>query len=631
MVIRLVKSSTALLSLTLMLSSAYATESGVETLEYPPAILPNSDAGGESVLKVQENARAAALFESTYQARLARSPIDQAFEGIRDQQDSWDNYTDAFQRESNRLDRAHLNNLQQLKPELLSDANQLNLRLYQQQLESALEEFKWRYHRYPISHMTGIHTGVATVLIRLHRIETVDDANDYIKRLQGVTELFDQLIDGLQARAEKSIIAPQFVYQQAVENSQAIVAGQPFAETGSVDSPLLADFNRKLENLDITASQKLQLQSRAQDALLQSVGPAYGKLIAVLNDLQSQAKVEGGAWTLPQGRAFYRHALRQTTTTELDAEAIHRLGLAEVERIHGEMKAIIQQADYKGDLSDFFIYMQSAPEFFFPQTAEGKQAYIDQAERLVSQMKTRLPEVFSVTPKADILVKPVEPFREKSSIGSAFYQPAAPDGSRPGVFYINIYDMSAMPKYSLPVFAYHEGIPGHHMQVALAQELDNVPQFRRAASYTAYAEGWGLYAELLPKEMGLYADFYMDFGRLSAELWRACRLVVDTALHDRGWNREKAINYLTNNSPTDRDKAAKAVERYLVLPSQATAYKIGMLKILQLRQQAKHTLGDAFDIREFHDVVLMNGALPLNILQQMITQWIEQRLAAAES
>ena len=629
--IRFINSSTALLSLTLMLSSAYATESRVETLEYPPSILPSSHAIGELVLNVQENALAVELFKSTYQARLARSPIDQAFEGIRDQQDSWDNYSDAFQRESNRLDRAHLKNLKQLKPELLSDANQLNLRLYQQQLEGALEEFKWRYHRYPVSHMTGIHTGMATVLIRLHRVETVDDANDYIKRLHRVTELFDQLTDGLQERAEMGITAPKFVYQQAIENSQGIIEGQPFTETGSVSSPLMADFNRKLKKLDITALQKLQLQSRAQQALLKSVGPAYEKLITVLRDLQSQAKVEGGAWTLPQGRAFYRHALRQTTTTELDAEAIHRLGLAEVERIHGEMEAIIQQADYKGDLSDFFIYVQSAPEFFFPQTEEGKQAYIDEAERLISQMKTRLPEMFSVIPKADILVKPVEPFREKASVGSAFYQPGAPDRSRPGVFYINTYDMSAMPKYSLPVFAYHEGIPGHHMQVAIAQELDNVPQFRRAASYTAYAEGWGLYAELLPKEMGLYTDFYMDFGRLSGELWRACRLVVDTALHDKGWSREKAINYLTDNSPTDREKAAKAVERYLVLPSQATAYKIGMSKILQLREQAKHTLGDEFDIREFHDVVLINGALPLNILQQMITQWIDQRLVVAES
>ncbi len=629
--IRFAKNLTVLLSLTLMLSSGCATELVVVKFEHPPKILAGAHASEESVLNVQENTRAAALFESTYQARLARSPIDQAFEGIRDQQDSWDNYSDAFQRESNRLDRAHLKNLKQLKPELLSKANQLNLSLYRQQLESAIEEFKWRYHRYPVSHMTGIHTGVATVLIRLHRIETVDDANDYIKRLQSVTELFDQLIDGLQARAEIGITAPKFVYQQAIENSHGIIDGHPFAESGSVDSPLMADFNRKLEKLDITEPQKLQLQSRAQQAMLKSVGPAYGKLITVLHDLQSQAKVEGGAWTLPQGRAFYRHALRQTTTTELNAEAIHRMGLTEVERIQAEMKAIIVQADYQGGLSDFFAYMQTASEFFFPQTEQGKQAYIDEAERLIGQMKTRLPEMFGVMPKVNILVKPVEPFREKASIGSAFYQPAAPDGSRPGVFYINTYDMSVMPKYTLPAVAYHEGIPGHHMQVSIAQELENVPQFRRAARYTAYAEGWGLYAELLPKEMGLYGDFYMDFGRLSAELWRACRLVVDTAIHDKGWSRERAINYLTDNSPTDREKAIKAVERYLVLPSQATAYKIGMSKILQLRQQAKHKLGDEFDVSEFHDMVLMNGALPLNILEEIIIQWIDQRLTAAES
>jgi len=629
-VIRFAKNSTALLSLTFMLSSACATELLVAKFEHPPKILPGSHAGGESVLNVQENARAAALFESTYQARLARSPIEQAFEGIRDQQDSWDNYSDAFQRESNRLDKAHLKNLQGLSPELLSDANQLNLRLYQQQLEGALEEFKWRYHRYPVSHMTGIHTGVATVLIRLHRIETVDDANDYIKRLQGVTELFDQLIDGLQVRAAMGILAPKFVYQQAVENSQRIITGQPFADSGLADSPLMADFSRKLGELDIAEPQKQWLQSGVQQALLESVGPAYLKLIGVLNDLHSRAEEEGGAWTLPQGKDFYRHALRQTTTTELDAVAIHHLGLTEVERIQGEMRAIIEQAGYQGGLSDFFAYMQSEPTFLFPQTEEGKQAYINEAERVINEMKARLPEVFGVIPTVDIVVKPVESFREKASIGSAYYQPGAPDGSRPGIFYINTYDMSAMPKYALPTVAYHEGIPGHHMQVTIAQGLGNVPQFRRAASYAAYAEGWGLYSELLPKEMGLYADFYTDFGRLSAELWRACRLVVDTALHDQGWNRQRAINYLMDNSPTDREKAIKAVDRYLVLPSQATAYKIGMLKIQVLREQAKNELGDQFNIREFHDVVLGNGALPLNILEEIVNRWIGQRLVAVE-
>ena len=627
---RFAKISVALLSTTLMLSSGCAPRLEVEKSTLPTAALSADHASGESALAVQENARAEALFASIYRARLARSPIDQAFEGIYEQQDKWDNYSDAYQRESNRLDKAHLKTLQALTATRLSHANQLNLRLYQQQLKEALSEFEWRYHRYPISHMTGIHTGVATVLIRLHRVETIADANDYIKRLQAVTELFDQVIDGLKARAAMGIVAPKFVYQQAVENSLAIITGQPFADSDATDSPLMADFRRKLNGLDVTELQKQQLQSAAQRALTEFLGPAYQKLIAVLRDLSEQAPMEGGAWRLPQGQAFYAHALRQTTTTDLDAEAIHRLGLSEVARIHKEMRIILEQVDYAGDLFDFFAYMQTEPTFFFPQTAEGKQAYIDEAERVISEMKDRLPEVFGVLPKADIVIKPVEPFREASA-GAAFYQPASADGSRPGVFYINTYDMAALPKYALPAIAYHEGIPGHHMQVALAQELDNVPQFRRAVSYVAYAEGWGLYAELLPKEMGLYTDFYADFGRLSAELWRACRLVLDTAIHHKGWSRQRAIGYLMDNSPTDRPTAVKAVERYLVLPSQATAYKIGMLKILTLRQQAKDRLGDQFDIREFHDVVLMNGALPLNILEERVNQWINQRLQKTES
>jgi len=580
----------------------------------------------QSMFDNQKNANAEEIFERIYQARLARSPINQAFEGGRDQQDKWDNFSDAFLIESNRLDIAHLENLQALNPQVLSEANQLNLRLYKQELESAIEEFKWRLHRYPVSHMSGIHTGVATILIRLHRIETVEDAKAYIKRMHGVTQLFDQLIEGLEMRAEMGNVAPRFVYERVIEGAQRVVTGKPFAESGTEDSPLLADFSKKLDKLDIAASQKQQLYAAGQQALLESVGPAYGKLIAKLSALQSRSEIEGGAWKLPQGKAFYRHALRKTSTTAMDAETIHRLGLSEVARIHGEMKAIIKKTDYEGDLSDFFTHMQTDPRFFFPQTAEGKQAYVDEAKRLINEMNDRLPEVFDEMPKADIVVKSVEPFREKGSIGSAFYQQGSPDGSRPGTFYINTYDMSLMPKHALPSVAYHEGIPGHHMQVTIAQALDNVPQFRRAASYVAYAEGWGLYAELLPKEIGLYEDFYADFGRLSAELWRACRLVVDTGLHDKRWTREQAITYLMESSPTDRKKATQAIERYLVLPSQATAYKIGMLKILELRQNAKHRLGDRFDIRAFHDVVLKNGSLPLNILEEVVTRWIDARM-----
>jgi len=613
----------------LIINGQLVIENGQLTDVLPGQVLTH-ESRSEAVLKLRENARAEALFESIYQARLARSPIEQAFEGNRDQQDKWDDFSDAYQLESHELDKQHRKNLREINSALLSDANQLSLHLYQQQLDDALAEFKWRYHRYPISHMTGIHTGVTTVLIRLHRIQTVEDAEAYIKRLRGVTELFEQLISGLQKRLEMGIVAPKFVYQQAVESSIRIISGQPFDEDASGVSPLMADFSQKLESLDIAAEQKLHLQNAARQALLASVGPAYRKLIAVLNDLQSHAEAEGGAWTLPQGQAFYRHALRQTTTTDMDADSIHRLGLREVERIHDEMEAVIERAGYEGGLVDFFAHVQAEPTLYYPQTMAGKQAYIDEAERLISEMKARLPEVFGVLPRADIVVKQVESFREEATIGLAFYQPASPDGSRPGVFYANTYDMSVMPKYSLPAFAYHEGIPGHHMQVAIAQELENVPQFRRSASYVAYAEGWGLYAELLPKEMGLYNDFYTDFGRLALELLRACRLVVDTGLHDKRWNREKAISYLMANSPMDRAKAAKAVERYLVLPSQATAYKIGMLKILELRQRAKQALGQQFDIREFHDVVLSNGALPLNILEEMVGRWIAQRLVMAE-
>ena len=624
-----IKNRLGVLCLALALTSGCANQPWKPQVE--DALLVPSDAQIVNKHSLSENAKAEALFASIYHARLARSPINEAFEGIQDQQDKWDNFSDVYHRENNRLDKAHIKSLKALNPALLSAANQLNLRLYQQELQSALDEFKWRYHRYPISHMTGIHTGVVAVLIRLHRIETAKDANDYITRLHGVTELFDQLIDGLQVREEMGLVAPRFVYQQAAESSQRIITGHPFGKSGSIDSPLMADFSRKLEKLDVTAQQKQQLMMGAKEALLASVGPAYRKLITVLNVLHSRAEVEGGAWSFPQGNAFYRHALRQTTTTELDAEAIHRLGLSEVARIQAEMKAIILQADYKGTLFDFFTHLQTDPSFFYPQTVEGKQSYIDEATRVFSEMEARLPELFNVMPEADIVVKPVEPFREKASVGSAYYQPAAGDGSRPGVFYINTYDMSAMPKYALPAVAYHEGIPGHHMQVSIAQALENVPEFRRTASHVAYAEGWGLYAELLPKEMGFYADLYTDFGRLSAELWRACRLVVDTGLHDKRWPREKAINYLMDNSPTDRKKAIKAVERYLVLPSQATAYQIGMLKILALRQQAKHELGNRFDIREFHDVVLSNGSLPLNILEEMVERWIDRRSAAAES
>ena len=289
------------------------------------------------------------------------------------------------------------------------------------------------------------------------------------------------------------------------------------------------------------------------------------------------------------------------------------------------MREIMKKVDFKGDLQAFFEFMRNDEQFYYPETDEGRQRYLDEATAYIDTMKGELDKLFITKPKADLTVKRVETFREKSA-GKAFYQQPAPDGSRPGLYYANLYDMKAMPTYQMEALAYHEGIPGHHMQIALKQELEGLPMFRKFGGYTAYSEGWGLYSELIPKEIGFYKDPYSDFGRLAMELWRACRLVVDTGIHTKKWTREQGIEYYVSNTPNAKSDAVKMVERHIVMPSQATAYKVGMIKILDLRAKAKKALGDKFDIRKFHDVVLTSGALPLNVLEDMVDDYIAKEL-----
>jgi uncharacterized protein (DUF885 family) len=285
------------------------------------------------------------------------------------------------------------------------------------------------------------------------------------------------------------------------------------------------------------------------------------------------------------------------------------------------MQDIMNTVGFKGDLQEFFTFMRNDPQFYYPDTAKGKQAYLDEATAMIDNMKSRLDELFITKPKADLIVKAVEPFREASA-GQAFYQRPAPDGSRPGTYFANLYKMSDMSKYNMEALAYHEGIPGHHMQISIAQELQNIPKFRLFGGYTVFSEGWGLYSEAVPKEIGLYVDPYSDFGRLSGELYRACRLVVDTGIHAKKWTREDAIAYMNANVPHSESYNIRQIERYIVMPSQATAYKIGMLRIQELRAQAQTALGDKFDIREFHNVVLKDGSVSLPILEDNVNAWI---------
>lgn len=583
-----------------------------------PQSMATDDAG-----MVPESAKANALFDRFFEEWVTRSPMFQAHLGRKTSMDQWDNLTAEFARETLALNKQQLAKLQTLQQDKLDDASKLSYLLMQQYLEDEIEDFRWRLYDYPVNQMHGIHAAVPALLINQHQIADLSDAEAYIARLDNVPEFFDQLIASIDQRTAAGIVPPKFVFPHVIRDSRNIIKGAPF--DNGPDNTLLVDFKGKLDALAkndaLTDEQQTQLLGAAEDALRNSVKPAYEKLITHMTKLEKEATTDDGAWKWPQGEAFYSVALQRTTTTDLTAEQIHEIGLSEVKRIHAEMRKIKEQVGFGGDLNGFMQFMREDKQFFYAANGEGRAQYLREATALIETMKSRLDELFITKPKADLRVKAVEPFREQSA-GKAFYQSPSEDGSRPGLYYANLYDMASMPTYQMEALAYHEGIPGHHMQNAIAQELQDVPKFRKYGGYTAYGEGWGLYSEMVPKEIGLYQDPYSDFGRLAMELWRACRLVVDTGIHTKKWTREQGIDYYVSNTPNAKGDAVKMVERHIVMPSQATAYKVGMMKIVGLRENARNKLGDKFDIREFHDVVLKYGPLPLNVLEQKVDEWV---------
>ncbi|MDO6759264.1 DUF885 domain-containing protein [Tamlana sp. 2_MG-2023] len=507
--------------------------------------------------------------------------------------------------------------------EALSKDVLLSYKLFKQKAENHISNYEYRLHNYPVNQMFGAQSGKPAFLINMHRIDSLQDAEAYISRLKGFKPYFNQLIENLKAREAIGIMPPTFVYDKVIQDSENIIVGEPFDQS-QTKSALLDDFLNKINKLDLDDATKKDLEAQANEALLTGVKPAYDDLIAFMSSQKERSNTDAGAWKFPNGDAFYKNALANTTTTDLTANEIHEIGLSEVARIHKEMDAIRVKVGFDGDLQDFFEFMKTDKQFYYSSDEKGKAAYLKEAVHLIDSMKTRLDEIFITKPKADIIVKAVEPFREQSA-GKAFYNRPAADGSRPGIYYANLYDMASMPTYQMEALAYHEGIPGHHMQLAIQQELENVPMFRKFGGYTAYTEGWGLYSEFIPKEMGFYADPYSDFGRLAMELWRACRLVVDTGIHAKKWTREEGIKYYTDNTPNAELDGIKMVERHIVMPSQATAYKIGMLKILELRKKAQEALGEQFDIREFHEVVISHGAIPLNVLEDFVDEYISSK------
>jgi uncharacterized protein (DUF885 family) len=569
-----------------------------------------------------ETQRINAFLESVFERSLARSPLRQTRLGLKTQQDRWDDISERRQLEDAELIRRDLRQLRGFKFEELDATAQLSYRLFERNSREALQAFQWRHSNYLVTQMGGLHRRIASTLLNEHSVSDRADAEAYIARLRGVLPLMRELVHQLQAQTKQGVQPPRFVYDLTLSESENLLKGRPF-EQADHDGPMLADFRAKLAKTSFSAADAEALLKQAQAALLEGFEPGYRLLIDELRSGQRTATDVAGVWKLPEGADYYRFSIESYTTLPLAPAEIHELGLKWVARIHDEMQAIMKQVGFAGSLQEFFAHMREEPRYYYADSAEGRAEYIKEASMLLEAVKLRQHELVSHVPKADVRVEQVPAWREQSS-AKAYYQNPSADGSRPGVFYINLYDMKAAPRYLLPVVLYHEAIPGHHLEVAVSYELGDLPRFRKHNSVAAYSEGWGLYSERLAAEMGLYADPYQHFGRLTMELMRAARLVVDTGLHERRWSREQAVAYLDANMPGSHYDNQREIDRYIVLPGQATSYAIGMLKIVELRERAQRALGQKFQLTRYHDAVLGSGPLPLPMLEENVAAWIEK-------
>jgi len=486
-------------------------------------------------------------------------------------------------------------------------------------LDDILRGERFRHHDYPINQMFGIQSELPNFMMTLHPVVSKLEGRNYVKRLGRFGVKFGQVMEGLLAREKKGCIPPKFVIRRVLDEMTAFIA-KPAKE-----NPLYTVFKDKLEKLPkVSATDRESLLGAAETEITRTVYPAYQKFIDYFTELEKKATTEDGVWKLPDGEAYYAYCLRSSTSTDYTPAQVHEIGLAEVERIEAEMAAILEKEGYKDIKNPTKKLAEFGKEdrFLYPNTDEGRAAALAEYQRILEDIDASLDPYFAVRPKAKLKVERVPEFREKTSAG-AYYMPGDLTGSRPGVFYANLRDMKEVHKFGMKTLAYHEGIPGHHFQLSIAQELKGVPFFRRMVPFTAYAEGWALYAEKVAREIGKYKDDpYSELGCLDAELFRAVRLVVDTGIHYKKWTREQAIEYMEAHSAQDHDSVVSEIERYIVMPGQACAYKIGMIKVVELREKAMSALGDKFDLRQFHDVVLKNGSMPLNILEQVMGEHI---------
>jgi uncharacterized protein (DUF885 family) len=567
-----------------------------------------------------EDARLFAFFEQGSTERLRFSPETMTFRGMKERYGELGDYTEAGSRAQFALLESQLGRMKRdFDRSKLDDSSKLSYDLFDRAVTMGRIGLRWYWQSYAVTSNSGGMDGIPLVLL-VHRVDTIADAEAYVSRLRAVERVAGEVSADLDERTAKGFLPPGFVFARVLADVPNQIKGAPF-DSGP-DHPVFADFKKKLAALQADPAVKTRLQAEGAAALMGPWRRGYTRYISALEAMAAKARGVSGVWALPDGAAYYADVLKLQTTTNLTPEQVHQTGLSEVTRLRGEIDQLKTRIGFEGPLEAFFDHVRTDPQFQYPNTDAGKAQCLADGRKLIADYMSVAPTQFRRLPKLPVEVRAVEPFREKSASAVPAYMAGSPDGSRPGVVFFNLSDMTQVLKPQIPVSCYHEGVPGHHFQMGRALEQTDLPTFRRNTVFNAYTEGWAVYCEKLAKEAGMYRDPYDDFGRLAFELWRAVRLVVDTGIHAKRWSRDQVVDYMRRNTlNTDRDLQAE-VDRYFTQPGQACTYKIGQLKISSLRQRAEAALGGKFDIRDFHEAVLAGGSLPLDMLETQVEAYI---------
>lgn len=568
------------------------------------------------------------MFFRTFARLLLRSPelltmlgILEKF-GIHRHNAKFTDSSEAFEDKFYQFFRKEQKTLRSYDRTRMDPAVRLSADIMQVFLDDSVEGERFRHHDYPLNQMFGIQSEMPNFMMTIHPVVSKKEARNYVIRLGLFGRKFDQVLEGLHIRESKGCLPPHFVILRVLDEMKNFISTPPR------ENPLYTVFAEKLSGLEkLSQADKTQLLNDAAAQIDTVVYPAYHKLIDYFNILEQKTAADAGVWNLPDGDAYYANRLRTNTTTDYTPEQVHQIGLQEVDRLEGKMRSIFIELGY-GMIENPTRKLNELgkdEQFLYQNTDDGRRAALVEYQRILDEVDSKLDPIFNLRPKTGIKVERIPEFREKTSAG-AYYQMPSMDGKRPGTFYANLRDMKETQKFGMKTLAYHEGIPGHHFQIAITMELKKVPYFRRVLPFTAYVEGWAMYAEQLCREIGMYQDDpYGELGSLDSELFRAVRLVVDTGIHYKRWTREQAIEYMQAHSAQELESVVSEIERYFVMPGQACAYKIGMIKIVALREKARVALGEKFDLRTFHDAVLKNGSLPLSILEQVIDEYIAKQ------